>query len=504
LKKGRKLFIVLGIVILCLLAIGVVLNIYVKGKIENELKKEFDSSALNYDELDVNVWGGNTSVTNPVYIQDGITVEAREIGLTGFSYTNYIFNGKIVIDQIELVEPLITINTDSTLASEAEKQAETREKDLIIKKLSLKGGHFRMVKNDSAENSFFLKINSLLLEEMIINENTSERKLPFGYENIIVETDSLYFDLNAEHYLSIKEVKQNSNSLSFTNLKIVPKYDRGEFDRKITYEKDRVQLEVPDVMLRNFSWEFKDSLEVKSTEAIIADANLKIYRNKLLPDDNRFKPLYSRMLRNMGIIIHLDTLKVQNSQIVYEENVLESRPPGTLKFDDVNITVHHLSNLNMNSDDFKETTVSAEALFMEETKVTLNWDFDVRNTRDEFNIKGSLGSISADAVNPFVKPTMNVELEGDIESLYFNFFGNNSEATGNMQLSYQDFKVNILKDGEEKKKSFLSGIANFFLKNDRIDEDVEQEEIRVDRDQTKSFWNFLWLSIQEGTLKTFL
>lgn len=489
-----------------LVAIGFFLNGYIKGEIENELENGLQSSSVEYEKINVNVWGGNTSVSNLIYLQDGIKVEAREIGLNGFNYTNYFFNDEVVIDHIEIREPVITINTDTTLTGKKEEiQKETPERSLRIKKLSITGGNLRMIENDSASNSLYLAIKTIVLEEMNLNPITSEEKLPFTYDQLEVETDSLYFDLNAEHYLTAQNLIHNSGrTFSVSSLKIVPKYARAEFDRQIPYEKDRIQLEVPEITLKDFAWDLKDSLEVKSPEILIADADLKIYRNKLLPDDNRFKPLYSRMLREMGLKIKLDTVKVENAKILYEENVLETRPPGTLRFDNVNATIRHLSNLNMDAEDFQKTKVNAEALFMEESQVALTWEFDVRNPRDQFSINGNLRSISADAVNPFLKPTMNVAIEGEIESLYFNFFGNNSNATGDMQLSYRDFKVNILKDGEEKEKSFLSGLANFFLKNDRLDDDVKQENINVERDQTKSFWNFLWLSIREGTIKTFL
>lgn len=504
-KKGKKVLIGVGIVVLVLVVIGLFLNMYIKREVENGLENELHPATLEYDDLTVNVLGGNSSLSNPVFRQDGILVEAGEISFNGFNYSDYFFSDEIVIDHIEINEPIVILNTDTTQAGKEEEKKATGGKDVRIKKISVNGGNFKMVENDSVSNSFFLALNTLVLEEMKITPETSEGKLPFDYETLNIEIDSLFFDLNAEHYLTVQNIEKNvDNTLSISNLKIIPRYDRAEFDRQIPYEKDRIQLEVPEIIFNEFSWDLKDSLVVRSSETLIKDADLNIYRNKLLPDDNRFKPLYSRLLRELGFKIHLDTFKVQNANIVYEEKVLESRPPGTLKFDDVNATVNNLSNLNMGSDDFQKTKVNAEAIFMEESQVSLTWEFDVRDARDEFHVQGKLAEISADAVNPFLRPTMNVEIEGEIESLYFNFFGNNHNATGDMQLAYRNFKVNILKDGEQKEKSFLSGLANFFLKNDRLDEDVKQEDINVERDKTKSFWNFLWLSIREGTIKTFL
>jgi hypothetical protein len=92
---------------------------------------------------------------------------------------------------------------------------------------------------------------------------------------------------------------------------------------------------------------------------------------------------------------------------------------------------------------------------MGETDITLNWSFDVSNAMDEFQVNGRLGAIQADDINPFLIPAMSVEAEGKIESLYYDFYGNRNQANGNMQLSYRDFKVNILKDGEQERKSLL-------------------------------------------------
>src|SRR5690606_35822365 len=165
--------------------------------------------------------------------------------------------------------------------------------------------------------------------------------------------------------------------------------------------------------------------------------------------------------------------------------------------------ISNISNRNLNAEDFPRTIIEAKALFMGETDLTLNWSFDVSNEMDEFQVSGKLGAIEAGNINPFLVPAMNVEAEGNIQSLYYDFYGNRNQANGNMQLSYRDFKVNILKDGEEERKSLLSRLANLIIRNDRMNEDVQQENINTTRDKTKSFWNFLWLCIRDGALSTF-
>lgn len=507
-KRNKKLLIAGLSTLIILIVILIIANLYVKKQIEEGLVTELGDSSVTYDDVSVNILSGNASLNNPVFSGGGFDIVGREIAIEDFSYSEYIFNGKIVIGHIIINEPNIVIDesqSDTTSTGSREEREQAKERNLRIKKISINGGSVKVIENDSVPNSFYLSINSLALDEVVYNEKTEEGLLPIVYEDIQIESDSLYFDLNTEHFLTAESLKHTDSDLNIENLRIVPKYNRVEFDKRIPYEKDRVELDINSLSFSNYELDTeRDSLLLKSPDVRIDNADVLVYRNKLLPDDDRIKPLYSQMLRELGFKLQLENIKISNAKIVYEENVLESRPPGKLTFDDIEIEIKNLSNVNMESENFANTEVKAKALFMGESIFQFEWEFDISNTIDQFTIQGSLDGIAANSVNTFLKPAMNVEIEGEIESLFFNFYGNRNSASGDMQLAYRDFKVNILKEGEEQKKSFLSGIANLFLKNDAVNEDVQQEDINVDRDKTKSFWNYLWLCIRDGTLKTFL
>ncbi|HSP40982.1 MAG TPA: hypothetical protein VLN46_06075, partial [Gillisia sp.] len=295
-----------------------------------------------------------------------------------------------------------------------------------------------------------------------------------------------------------------NEELSLEDFSIIPKYSKKVFDQNIPYEKDWIALKIEKVNFKGLDWQKEEEqalFTIPSTR--IENANLQMYRNKMLRDDSRIKPLYSEMLRNLDFKLQMDEVNISGSYIEYEEKVLKDRPAGKLSFHNVNATIRNITNRNPESPDFPTTYIEARALFMGKTDITLNWNFEVNNKMDEFQVNGRMGSIRADYINPFLIPAMGVEAEGNIESLNYDFYGNRDQAKGNMQLSYRDFKVNILKDGEREKKSFLSGLANLILKNDRLNEDIQQENISVARDKTKSFWNYLWLCIRDGSLSTF-
>jgi len=107
-------------------------------------------------------------------------------------------------------------------------------------------------------------------------------------------------------------------------------------------------------------------------------------------------------------------------------------------------------------------------------------------------------------MNSFLRPTLNIVVEGEIESLFFNFQGNKYKASGDMRLKYNNFKVEVLKKDGTGKNKLLSSLANLFVKKEANSKKLEKKGVEAVRDRTKSFWNYLWLFIRNGTLKSFL
>ena len=467
------------------------------------LEREFPSSGLSYEDITVNVLSGNTSISNILLKRKGVRISASRVEVKDFSYSTYLRTGNIEIGLLELISPEVVVNkSDTTVTSQVAKG--DGERSLMVSKFRSIGGFLRVIENDSAANSLFVSIKRIELEKVLFANKEKVGLLPFEHTFHYVESDSLYYDMNAWQSITVQHLKLTKD-LELSNFSILPKYSREQFDQIIPYEKDWIALKVENIIFKDLDLDKRnDSLFYKSPETIVENANLQIYRNKLVNEDTRIKPMYSQMLRELGVKLQLDSITVKNSKIVYEEKILESRPPAELSFHNINAGIKDLRNHNPGAEESPPTRIKAEAVFMGNSRLTLNWDFDVNSSLDEFHVSGRLAAIKAEAMNPFLKHAMNVETEGLIESLAYNFYGNRNSARGNMQMEYHDFKVQILKDGEEKRKSIITRLANLIIKNEAVNEDVTQENIEVERDKTKSFWNFLWLCIRDGALKTFL
>ncbi|WP_424493080.1 hypothetical protein [Salinimicrobium sp. GXAS 041] len=501
-KKAKKIGIsILAVVAGIFLALFLLSN-YAKNKITSTLEEEMGEN-LQYEEVDVSLISRRIKFENPEIIFSGNTINAEEISINGIGLYQYLMNKKIRINDIELASPVVTFSEAKDTAGTSG-DAKKFKQDIKVGSFSIENGEIRTVKNDTSETPLFALLDSFRLSDIVVNPETLDRKIPFDYNSYSFRVDSVYMALDDQHDFSVGHLSSENGRINLERFRILPKYDKVEFQRHIPYEKDRFELLVESVQLDSLSWRFKsDSLHIENPLMTIRGADLEVYRNKLVQDDPRTKTLYSEKIRKMPFKIDFDSIHVERSKIVYEEKVKEDRPPGKVSFHEVEAGISNISNMGLQGSKLK-TVINANALFMDVTPLEVDWQFDIGNEWESFSISGNFGTVPARAINEFVRPAMNVEVEGNIDYLAFSYSGNDDKALGDVRIQYRDFRVVILKDDGEEKNSFWSSIANLFISNNAVDEDVVNKDLEVTRDKKKSFWNYAWLMIREGALASFL
>ena len=481
-------------------------NKIVKQKIKKGVEQELLNSNVVYKDITIDFIAGSVLVSKPSLKLGSAEITAREIKVIDLDYKEYFSSKKIVFDRIVFKKPEILIIQSDT--AEKPKNLNPNKKfkeDIEIKHLVIEDGNLKIAENHASTNGLFISLKNMNIYDLHITEKSIKNKIPFAYREISLISDSLYYSLNPDHELLVKKLKLKKGVLSISDLKIIPKYSKAEFDRRQKVEADRFDLQIDQISMNNFSWGFAgDKLQLQSAETRIKNAEFFIYRNKLLPDDTSFKPLYSQKLRELETKLKFDKINILNSSLYYEERSIAGKPPGKINFSNLNFEITNLSNWDLDPENPLKTSLKANAKFMGESKLNFDMEFDVNDPEDKFNFSGSLAGISAGAMNSFLKPSLNIEVQGKISSMYFNFFGNNEQALGDTRLEYHDFKVEVLKKDGFSKNKILSGLANLILKNEVSNKKMNQKNISAIRDKTKSFWNFLWLCIRNGALKSFL
>ncbi|WP_294300964.1 hypothetical protein [uncultured Chryseobacterium sp.] len=368
-----------------------------------------------------------------------------------------------------------------------------------IRKVTLRNSDITYDKNNQP-----LTLNHLNASINNIQLNSKEGGSGMGVaiKSYTVTSDNFLYKTRF-YRMTAGALKADQNNINISKFAMKPLVSRAQFIKMIPVESDLYDIEAAQITA-NGTWDlFSDHKSINASNVTIQSADANIFRSKIPADDPKEKPLYSRMLRSIKIPMVVNNLNLKNSVLVYEEDTPESAGPGKLTFSNFNMNVKNLNSAKMKG---KPTRVDIKinCSFMNLAPLAVNWNFDVADQRDVFNILGRTTNLPARGINPFIRPYLHVTATGTIQEMLFNFRGNPKGLNGSFNLKHKDLKVAILDKENREKKGFLTAIANLLVKSDsgKLPEDVEVED--VERDPTKSFFNLFWKGIEQGLKKTLI
>lgn len=509
-KKTTKISIgvLIGIAVLAIALLFV--NNYLENRIRKAIEDNLTTANAVFDKVDVKLLDRKAEVINPYIEIKGKSLKVDTIRLNNIHLWDYVKNKDIIVGNLLISNPEVKIYnfkkaSEDTLNKNKSETSSKFKNKILVKRLQLTRGSLRIFEKDSKEHRLLVNIQEVLMEEIRINAKTLKETVPFDYDLILLNADSLFYDLDKQHELSVGDLVIDNNKVHIKDLRIIPKYSKDVHQQYSKVEKDRYDLSIDSLNMSHLNWSLEnDSIKIQNPFTRISGANLKVYRDKLQPDDNTTKPMYSALIRELPILLQLDSIRIANSYIQYEENIHNDRKPGLVKFSNLNASIKNLTNIGLGGKDFPETRINANADFMNAAPLSVDWSFNINNRTDQFQFSGEMGRLAAEQINTFMRPAMNVEAKGEILEMYFNFYGNGTKAAGDMRLAYKNFKVEVLRKDGERKNKFVSALANLIVKKKALNEEANYKDISYTRDKTKSFWNYVWNLVKNGALKAFL
>jgi hypothetical protein len=207
--------------------------------------------------------------------------------------------------------------------------------------------------------------------------------------------------------------------------------------------------------------------------------------------------MFSQMLRELPFYLNIPRLRIKEGVLLYEERMKQNTGPGKLTINNLEAQIFHLSNSYEPPD---KTEIRASALFMKDSPISLDCSFDINEPDELFTVSGTISDFDAPSINPFLESTMNYRVEGRVHKLYFTASGNKAHSSGDLEMTYSDFDLIILKEDGSGVNKLLTVIGDIVVKEnkDNSDPGFRYGKIKAERDPTKSFFNYLWLNIRSG------
>ncbi|OAD45958.1 hypothetical protein [Polaribacter atrinae] len=474
-----------------------ILSIYkiVEYRVTKKLDAYLITQELNYDTLSINLLFGNITLENVSKKKDSLQLSAEKLEIKGVSYYQYLKNNSIYIQDLKTINSTIT----GKILKKGHKK-ETRKDsskkaplDLKIDNIDFENVEIDIQKNDN----FPLTVKNI---SFVINDfelDTSQNKsIPFLYSNLEVSVIDFETQYSKVQKVKFSKLIFEKDNLSLDSLEIVPLKSREKYIYHVSEEKELMTLLSEKVVISDIKISEKEKFNFTANHILFEEVFFNLYLDgTVLEHPDKRKDLYSKSLRELPFNIDIKNVEIKKSKIVYEEYTIEGNKPGILNFDNLNAQISNINNNSVRENNV--TTAKIQSNFMKYSPLDIEWIFDINNKNDNFRIKGSLFDVNSKNMSSFLLPTMNVKMDGYIDKMYFDFEGNDYTSNGKLNLDFKNFNIKVL-DKDKSKKKVLSWLANLFIKDSSKNGIVKVATENVERDRTKSFWNFFWKNVEKG------
>ena len=514
-KVLKKIFIVIGSILVLLILLSFGLSYYVTKKLPTIIKDQKDFPYnVSYKNLDINLISGSFAIQNAYLapkdslqaaMKQGAFARVESIEVNNFSVWAVLFNNHIKVNEVIITKPEIILYHRKEKYDTQKDFVKPFENSITTKSLTIKQGSFKMV--DSLLNPKLTAGNiNFTLTNIKIDSTSLKKDVPIRYRDYSLSCDSLFYDAGKFYTIAVNRLSTTDSNLSLKDFAMKPKQNRVQFTKMQAKELDQFNLRAGSVSIPNLDWGYiRDTLYVHAPEMTLDKVYANIYRSKVPADDYSRKKLYSEMLRTMKFDIDVKKLNIINTTIEYEEQLSFAKPAAKVTFTKFDAKIANVYSPigKPKSVKLPSTVLDVKCIFMKSSPLRVTWSFNTLDESDAFSIMGHLQNIDSERVDPVTTPLMNAKTNGTIKEVKFNMNGNAYKGKGTFAINYDDLTVDLLKKDGKKENKLMSTVANMVVKND-TDGKLKQTNVEVDRIRHKSVFNFLWRFVEQGLKQSVL
>ena len=542
-KKTWKIVIAVFILIILALAIGSwYLSRHWKPILNERLQIIISSSSdslytLSYDDFDFSWYSGNAYLTNvtltpnkEVYERlkqkndapdNQYSVKVSSIKIRNFHPKLLYQERKLNINHIVVENPTILVLTE-TLAKDSlqvkNNKTPYQQISKFLNELRVNNIEIRNL-NYTVENNTFnekketkIKNVNILIDDFLIDsisqKDTSRiyysSGLDFKMENYQIATpDSMY-------YVNLKGIdfSTSQKQLAINRVEFKPRYGKAKFYEIAEKPSDRIDIAFDSLAIQNI--DIPRLLKEQYFHASLLSVkkgNLEVYNNSNYRRSKKSKRGKDphQQLQKLAWYFKIDTINLEQTNIVYEELSRKTQQVGMLSFNNSSIRFLNVTNDSIAISQNPIMRADLRSRFMNASDLNANFQFNLASDIGAFNFQGKLNSMNGRVFNSVLKPLAQVELNSaNIRSLTFNFKANENYSRGTVNFRYTDLKVTLLKseeDGAISKNKLASTIANNFIVNGSNPNEAGgylSGNVYYKRPETYSFFKFVWKSIFQG------
>jgi hypothetical protein len=246
----------------------------------------------------------------------------------------------------------------------------------------------------------------------------------------ISPADQLY-----EYSIDSINLSGNDSLLRLFYAKVDPRYNKTEFQKHITHQTDRIQVEISYAEINGFdllSILLKGFFIAESIE--ISDGDVDVFRDRNLPFDELRRPsMPVKRIQDAGFNFHVPEITLSNIDILYSELPENGNQEGKVPFKSLQGKIENITNDINQLDSDSLMRINAMAEFFGEALLSASFIYNLKDRNGGYQATGELERLEFTRLNGVLTPLLNISVkDGYHEKSVFSFSGNDISSSGNL------------------------------------------------------------------------
>lgn len=444
-------------------------------------------------------------------------IAAPQIQFTGFDINNAIKNNYFEFNEIDISNPKISIDVNDSIKGDKLEYAKNLDlfqfvepyvNKIKVNKLQLQNVdlNLKLFEKELIDKQFNLSFNDINIAEGAKSENLlNSKEFEISTTNLQTTNKNGFYKFTADSLI----YNSKKHNAIFKNIKVTPLLSEQEFYKKNRFQSDYVQVTTDFIELKGVNenqW-FKQNI-IEASSLVIGCSEFDISRSKRLPFNTEQRPPWPQdLLREIKQSFVFDSIILNPSVLKYNELLEISDEPGFIEFNDLIFKSGKVSNIPNLIKQNPSIKIDASAKLYNLGILNMLIHFDLSSSIYKHTLTGNLESMDLKPLNSMLEKSTPISIEsGQLNRLDFNLTFTENNATGELFLAYNDFKISVMeynKDGNKRSK-FASFWANKMVLNSKSPKGNKllPTSIYYERDIQRSILNYWWKTLFTGSKET--
>jgi hypothetical protein len=339
----------------------------------------------------------------------------------------------------------------------------------------------------------------------------SSGKDDFHFGSLRASFTGVQYSGGTYHNTEIKKIEVDSKKeiIRMDGLRIIPRFGKYEFARKLGHQADRVEANVSKIEIIKPDIEKLLRRKLFAEKIMIGESRAYIFRDRRLPRPQKNLPLPATFIKTLPIDIRVKTFSLASSTVSYEEYPRSGYgQTGILIIEKAGVIMSPFINHPVASDPAC-ITMNATGSIMGSGTVHGTILMPLQRN-GAYRIKGAIEKLELTKLNSSSENLGKIRIKsGFLDFLFFDFTMTEERSTGKIIGVYHHLIIQQLKKHKDEKN--VADFASFMLRNLIIplnkDKSLPERKrtglVNYTRDPTRFVSHYFLQSLLMGVKKSF-